>query len=185
MATSTAAASKSGLYAEPRADWLALYREEIIDPTASDHRCASSFVGPRAAATCSRSSPTTSPPATTSSRPSMSIAARCTAQADRRRSSRSARSSSPTASRRRARAAAMARASQCGIVSHVNLLLGDEAKAVLEAQIKAGNGRYRGIRIRRPGMPTRRRRHVCDAAEGSPGSIRNSARVLPASARSG
>ena len=32
------------------------------------------------------------------------------------------------------------------IVSHVNLLLGDEAKAVLEAQIRAGNGRYRGIR---------------------------------------
>src|SRR6478672_49662 len=33
-----------------------------------------------------------------------------------------------------------------GIVSHVNLLLGDQAKGVLEAEIAAGNGRFRGIR---------------------------------------
>jgi predicted TIM-barrel fold metal-dependent hydrolase len=33
-----------------------------------------------------------------------------------------------------------------GIVSHVNMLLGDGAKAVLEAEIAAGNGRFRGIR---------------------------------------
>jgi predicted TIM-barrel fold metal-dependent hydrolase len=33
-----------------------------------------------------------------------------------------------------------------GIVSHVNLLLGDGARAVLEAEIAAGNGRFRGIR---------------------------------------
>jgi hypothetical protein len=32
MATSNAAASKSGLYADPREHWLALRREEIIDP---------------------------------------------------------------------------------------------------------------------------------------------------------
>ena len=33
-----------------------------------------------------------------------------------------------------------------GIVSHVDLLLGDGAKPVLEAHIAAGNGRFRGIR---------------------------------------
>jgi predicted TIM-barrel fold metal-dependent hydrolase len=33
-----------------------------------------------------------------------------------------------------------------GIVSHVNLLLGETARAVLEAEIDAGNGRFRGIR---------------------------------------
>ena len=33
-----------------------------------------------------------------------------------------------------------------GIVGHVNLTLGDGAKAVLEAEIAAGNGRFRGIR---------------------------------------
>ena len=32
MATSTAAASSSGLYADPREDWLAQYTEEVIDP---------------------------------------------------------------------------------------------------------------------------------------------------------
>jgi len=33
-----------------------------------------------------------------------------------------------------------------GIVGHVNLLLGDGAKPVLEAEVAAGNGRFRGIR---------------------------------------
>jgi len=33
MATSTAAASKSGLYADPRPDWLAKRQEEVIDPS--------------------------------------------------------------------------------------------------------------------------------------------------------
>src|SRR5260370_33426420 len=32
MATSNAPASKSGLYADPREDWLALRKEEVIDP---------------------------------------------------------------------------------------------------------------------------------------------------------
>jgi predicted TIM-barrel fold metal-dependent hydrolase len=33
-----------------------------------------------------------------------------------------------------------------GIVGHVNLLLGDDARPVLEAEIAAGQGRFRGIR---------------------------------------
>src|SRR2546423_12924527 len=33
-----------------------------------------------------------------------------------------------------------------GIVGHANLLLGDGARAVLEAEIAAGGGRFRGIR---------------------------------------
>ena len=37
-----------------------------------------------------------------------------------------------------------------GIVGHTNLLLGDGAKAVLEAEITAGNGRFRGIRHSSP-----------------------------------
>ena len=32
MSASTAPASKSGLYADPREDWLAQHTEEIIDP---------------------------------------------------------------------------------------------------------------------------------------------------------
>ncbi len=51
------------------------------------------------------------------------------------------------ASRRWRQAAATVRRAICaGIVSHVNLLLGDRAKAVLEAEIAAGGGRFRGIR---------------------------------------
>jgi L-fuconolactonase len=39
------------------------------------------------------------------------------------------------------------RAALCaGIVGHANLLLGDAARPVLEAEIAAGNGRFRGIR---------------------------------------
>ena len=32
MAASTAPVSSSGIYADPREDWLAQYAEEIIDP---------------------------------------------------------------------------------------------------------------------------------------------------------
>ena len=37
-----------------------------------------------------------------------------------------------------------------GIVGHANLLLGEGARAVLEAEIAAGNGRFRGIRHSSP-----------------------------------
>src|ERR1700738_1872284 len=37
-----------------------------------------------------------------------------------------------------------------GIVGHANLLLGNAARAVLEAEIAAGNGRFRGIRHSSP-----------------------------------
>ena len=47
MSVSTAPASASGLYADPREDWLAQYTEEIIDPEPPDRRSASSSVGSR------------------------------------------------------------------------------------------------------------------------------------------
>src|ERR1700727_2446906 len=37
-----------------------------------------------------------------------------------------------------------------GIVGHANLLLGEDARGVLEAEIAAGNGRFRGIRHSSP-----------------------------------
>ena len=59
-----------------------------------------------------------------------------------------------------------------GIVSHVNLLLGEGAKPVLEAEIVAGNGRFRGIRHSSawdadPNVAG----DVCDATEGPACSI--------------
>jgi hypothetical protein len=53
-----------------------------------------------------------------------------------------------------------------GIVSHVTLLLGDGARPVLEAEIAAGTGRFRGIRHSSPwGRRSRGRRHLCHEAE--------------------
>jgi hypothetical protein len=33
MAASTLPAAKTGLYADPRPDWLALHEEEVLDPS--------------------------------------------------------------------------------------------------------------------------------------------------------
>src|ERR1700692_1584037 len=44
-----------------------------------------------------------------------------------------------------------------GSVGHANLLLGEAVRAVLEAEIAAGNGRFRGIRPSARAFPTSRR----------------------------
>ena len=81
----------------------------------------------------------------------MSRRARSTAPRGRKRFAPSARSSSSTASPRWRASGAYGKALVChGIVGHTNLLLGDGAKAVLEAEIAAGNGRFRGIRHSSP-----------------------------------
>ena len=55
-----------------------------------------------------------------------------------------------------------------GIVGHANLLLGDRVKAVLEAEIAAGQGRFRGIRHSSAwDADADGRRHVRDAAAGT------------------
>jgi predicted TIM-barrel fold metal-dependent hydrolase len=144
---SSAAASKSGLYADPREDWLALRQEQVIDPSCPivdphhhlwdrggqryliDEMAADIASGHNVIAT---------------------VYVDCRSMY---------RSSGPEAFRPVGEVefangvAAMSasggygRAEICaGIVSHVNLLLGDGARAVLEAEIAAGNGRFRGIR---------------------------------------
>ena len=147
MAASTAPASKSGLYADPREDWLAQYTEEIIDPARPivdphhhlwDRGGLRYMIEEMAADIAS----------------GHNIIA--TVYVDCRSMYRA---HGPEAFRPVGEVefangvAAMAasggygKAAICaGIVSHVNLLLGDGAKAVLEAEIVAGNGRFRGIR---------------------------------------
>jgi hypothetical protein len=68
-----------------------------------------------------------------------------------------------------------------GIVSHVNLLLGDGAKAVLEAEIVAGNGRFPGIPPR--GMPIPMWPACMRHAQRAYCSTARFERVLPASRR--
>lgn len=147
MATSTAAASNSGLFADPREDWLAQVTEEIIDPArpiVDPHhhlwdRGGQRYMIEEMAADIASGH---------------NIVA--TVYVDCRSMYRA---SGPEAFRPVGEVefangvAAMSAsggygpATICaGIVSHVNLLLGDAAKPVLEAEIAAGGGRFRGIR---------------------------------------
>src|ERR1700730_16412416 len=147
MAASTAPASKSGLYADPREDWLALHTEDIIDPTrpiVDPHhhlwdRGGQRYLIEEFLADIGSGH---------------NIVATVYVEA------RSMyRASGPEAFRPVGEVefvngvAAMSasggygRTAICaGIVGHANLLLGEAARAVLEAEIAAGNGRFRGIR---------------------------------------
>jgi predicted TIM-barrel fold metal-dependent hydrolase len=147
MVTGKAAPSKSGLYADPREDWLAQRQEEIIDPqrpivdphhhlwdrggqrylieemtddVASGHNIVATVY-----VDCRSMYRATGPEAF---RPvgEVEFANGVAAM---------------SASGGYGKAAICA-----GIVSHVSLLLGDDARPVLEAEIAAGNGRFRGIR---------------------------------------
>src|ERR1700759_1577931 len=147
MTTSSAATSKSGLFGDPRPDWLALRQEEIIDPArpiVDPHHHLWDRGGQRYLI----------------EEMSDDIASGHNIVATVYVDCRSMyRAGGPEAFRPVGEVefangvAAMAasggygKALICaGIVSHVNLLLGDGAKPVLEAEITAGNGRFRGIR---------------------------------------
>jgi predicted TIM-barrel fold metal-dependent hydrolase len=147
MAVSTAPASKSGLYADPREDWLAQHSEDIIDPArriVDPHHHLWDRGGLRYMIEDMADDVASG----------HNIIA--TVYVDCRSMYRA---SGPEAFRpvgevefangvaAMAASGAYGKALICaGIVSHVNLLLGDGAKAVLETEIVAGNGRFRGIR---------------------------------------
>jgi predicted TIM-barrel fold metal-dependent hydrolase len=144
---STLPTTRSGLYADPREDWLAQRTEEVIDPArpivdphhhlwdrggqryliediaadiASGHNViATVYVEARSMYRASGPEPL---------RPAGEVEFANGAAA-------------MSASGGYGPAAICA-----GIVGHANLLLGDAARPVLEAEIAAGNGRFRGIR---------------------------------------
>ena len=147
MATTGGSAKKVGLFANPREDWLALHTEEIIDPGRAiidahhhlwergDRRyllndlSADIASGHNVVAT---------------------VYVECHSMY---------RASGPEAFRpvgevefangvaAMSATGAYGPAALCaGIVGHVNLLLADSARPVLEAEVAAGNGRFRGIR---------------------------------------
>jgi predicted TIM-barrel fold metal-dependent hydrolase len=147
MAASTAPASRSGLYADPREDWLAQYTEEIIDPARPivdphhhlwDRGGLRYMIEEMAADIAS----------------GHNVIATVYVDCRSMYRARGPEAFRPVGEVEFANGvAAMAasgaygKAAICaGIVSHVNLLLGEGAKAVLEAEIVAGNGRFRGIR---------------------------------------
>ena len=147
MATSTAPASTTGLYVAPREDWLAQHTEEIIDPQRPivdphhhlwdrggqrymiEEMVADIASGHHIVATVyvdCRSMYRASGPEDLRPVGEVEFANGVAAM---------------SASGGYGPAALCA-----GIVSHVNLLLGEGARPVLEAEIAAGGGRFRGIR---------------------------------------
>lgn len=145
--TSTAPASRSGLYADPREDWLARHSEQIIDPErpiVDPHHHLWDRGGLRYLI----------------EEFSADLASGHNVVATVYVEARSMyRATGPEAFRPVGEVefangvAAMSasggygRAAICaGIVGHVNLLLGEGARPVLEAEIAAGAGRFRGIR---------------------------------------
>ena len=147
MASGSAPVSKTGLYADPREDWLAQYGEDIIDsrrPIVDPHHHLWDRGGLRYMI----------------EEMADDIASGHNIVATVYVDCRSMyRANGPEAFRpvgevEFANGVAAMSASGgygpalicAGIVSHANLLLGDGAKPVLEAEITAGQGRFRGIR---------------------------------------
>src|SRR3984957_19875677 len=147
MTTSSAAASKSGLYADPRKDWLALRREEAIDPKrpiVDPHHHLWDRGGQRYLIE----------ELTDDIASGHNIVATVYVEARSMYRAGGPEAFRPVGEVEFVNGAAAMSASGgygsaaicAGIVGHVNLLLGDGARDVLEAEIAAGGGRFRGIR---------------------------------------
>ena len=147
MTTSSAAASKGGLYADPRPDWLALHREEIIDP-------ARPIVDPHHHLWDRGGQRYLIEDITDDLASGHNVIATVYVEARSMYRAAGPEALRPVGEVEFANGAAAMSASGgygpaavcAGIVGHVNLLLGEGARAVLEAEIAAGQGRFRGIR---------------------------------------
>jgi predicted TIM-barrel fold metal-dependent hydrolase len=144
---STLPASKSGLYADPREDWLMQLTEQVIDPTRPivdphhhlwDRGGQRYMIEDMAADIAS----------------GHNIVATVYVEARSKYRAAGAEALRPVGEIEFATGAAAMSASGgygqalicAGMVGHVNLLLGEAARPVLEAEIAAGEGRFRGIR---------------------------------------
>jgi predicted TIM-barrel fold metal-dependent hydrolase len=147
MVVSNAPATKSGLYADPRQDWLKQHTEAIIEP-------ARVIVDPHHHLWDRGGLRYTIEEMTDDIASGHNVIATVYVEARSMYRASGAEAFRPVGEVEFANGvAAMAasggygKAQVCaGIVGHVNLLLGDGATAVLEAEIAAGGGRFRGIR---------------------------------------
>src|SRR6201988_4590698 len=147
MVASNAAASKSGLYTDPRPDWLTLRHEEILDPE-------SPIVDPHHHLWDRGGQRYLIEEITADIASGHNIVATVYVEARSMYRANGAEALRPVGEIEFANGAAAMSASGgygsaaicAGIVGHVNLLLGEGARPVLEAEIAAGNGRFRGIR---------------------------------------
>jgi predicted TIM-barrel fold metal-dependent hydrolase len=147
MVSGNPPASRSGLYADPRPDWLAQRREAVLDPErpiVDPHhhlwdRDGQRYLIEEIAEDIASGH---------------NIIATVYIEARSMYRAHGPESFRPVGEVEFANGAAAMSASRgygpaavcAGIVGHVNLLLGDGARPVLEAEIAAGQGRFRGIR---------------------------------------
>ena len=147
MSVISAPVSSSGLFADPREDWLAQHSEEIIDPARPIvdphhhlwHRGGLHYMIEELADDIASGHNVVA---------TVYVEARSMYRAGGPEALR------PVGEVEFANGAAAMSASggygnaqiNAGIVGHANLLLGSAVKGVLEAEIAAGNGRFRGIR---------------------------------------
>src|ERR1700729_4624399 len=147
MVASTLPSARMGLYADPRPDWLALHKEEILDPSrpiVDPHHHLWDRGGQRyliediAADIAS----------------GHNIVATVYVEARSMYRAGGPEALRPVGEVEFANGAAAMSGSGgygpaavcAGIVGHVNLLSGDDARSVLEAEISAAQSRFRGIR---------------------------------------
>jgi predicted TIM-barrel fold metal-dependent hydrolase len=147
MVASTLPSTKSGLYADPRPDWLALRQEEVLDPArpiVDPHHHLWDRGGQRYLIEEIASDLASG----------HNVIATVYVEARSMYRAKGPDAFRPVGEVEFANGAAAMSASGgygstavcAGIVGHVNLLLGEDARAVLEAEISAGQGRFRGIR---------------------------------------
>ena len=144
---STLPTTKSGLYADPREDWLAQRTEEVIDP-------ARPIIDPHHHLWDRGGQRYLIEDITADIASGHNVIATVYVEARSMYRAGGPEALRPVGEVEFANGAAAMSASGgygpaaicAGIVGHVNLLLGDAARPVLEAEIAAGNGRFRGIR---------------------------------------
>ena len=147
MAASTAPASISGLFADPREDWLALHSEAVLDPAqpiVDPHhhlwnRGGQRYLIEEMAGDIGSGHNIVS---------TVYVDCRSMYRAEGPDALRPVGEVEfATGVAHMSASGAYGKARICaGIGGHANLLLGEGARAVLEAEIAAGNGRFRGIR---------------------------------------
>jgi len=147
MVASTLPSSKTGLYADPRPHWLALRQEEVLDP-------ARPIVDPHHHLWDRGGQRYLLDDITSDIASGHNVIATVYIEARSMYRAKGPEAFRPVGEVEFANGAAAMSASGgygpaavcAGIVGHVNLLLGDDARPVLEAAISAGQGRFRGIR---------------------------------------
>jgi predicted TIM-barrel fold metal-dependent hydrolase len=147
MAASTLPSNKSGLYADPRPDWLALREEDVLDP-------ARPIVDPHHHLWDRGGQRYLIDDITSDIASGHNVIATVYVEARSMYRAKGPDAFRPVGEVEFANGAAAMSASGgygpaavcAGIVGHVNLLLGEDAQPVLEAEISAGQGRFRGIR---------------------------------------